>query len=201
MRPLDLTTPIPEFQAQRTQIPDAVRPFYNGPWIFNGAFQFADSSHRGQWDAGSGTWSPRIGAAYRINDKTSVRAAYGRYVTPWISGTTDFNNLTTPGYTKYTGAPAWSGRAADAPFESLPIQLSGDSGLSEDSRRLHAARRQHHLLSNESPAAEQRSVQLFGPAAIADGMVVDLTYYLNRSGFVFDTTRNLNLVDPNIIYK
>ena len=33
------------------------------------------------------------------------------------------------------------------------------------------------------------------------GMVVDLTYYLNRSGFVFDTTRNLNLVDPNIIYK
>ena len=106
VRPLDLTTPIPEFQgANAPKIPDVVKQFYTGPTIFNGAFQFTDSNNRGQWDAGSGTWSPRIGAAYRINDKTSVRAAYGRYVTPWISGTTDFNNLTTPGYTNYTGAP------------------------------------------------------------------------------------------------
>lgn len=50
------------------------------------------------------TWSPRIGAAYRLNDKTSLRAAYGRYVTPWMTSTTDFNNLTTPGFTAYTGA-------------------------------------------------------------------------------------------------
>ena len=31
-------------------------------------------------------------------------------------------------------------------------------------------------------------------------MVLDVTYYMNLSSFVFDTTRNLNLVDPNIAY-
>ena len=32
-------------------------------------------------------------------------------------------------------------------------------------------------------------------------MVLDVTYYLNRSTFIFDTTRNINLVDPNIAYQ
>ena len=31
-------------------------------------------------------------------------------------------------------------------------------------------------------------------------MVLDVTYYLNLSSFIFDTTRNLNMVDPNIAY-
>jgi hypothetical protein len=94
-RPLDLTSPIPEFQgANAPKMPTQLQQFYNGPQTFNGAFQFADSSHRGEWNSGSGTWSPRIGAAYRLNDKTSLRAAYGRYVTPWITSTQDFNNIT-----------------------------------------------------------------------------------------------------------
>jgi len=32
-------------------------------------------------------------------------------------------------------------------------------------------------------------------------MVVDITYYINRSSFIFDTVRNLNMVDPNIAYQ
>ena len=40
--PLDLSKPIPEFQgASAPQMPAEVKQFYSGPWIFNGAYQFA----------------------------------------------------------------------------------------------------------------------------------------------------------------
>jgi hypothetical protein len=32
-------------------------------------------------------------------------------------------------------------------------------------------------------------------------IVVDVTYYLNLSNFIFDTTQNLNIVDPRIAYQ
>jgi hypothetical protein len=31
--------------------------------------------------------------------------------------------------------------------------------------------------------------------------VLDVTYYINRSSFIFDTTRNVNMIDPNIAYQ
>ena len=131
----------------RRQIPAVVRQFYSGPTIFNGAFQFTDSNIAVSGMPARGAWSPRIGAAYRINDKTSVRAAYGRYVTPWIAGTTDFNNLTTPGFTNYTGAPPLvQGVPQMHLFEPVPCDLPCATGLSESARPVHATWRQHGLL-------------------------------------------------------
>jgi hypothetical protein len=203
VRPLDLETPIPEFQgAGAPRIPDVVRQFYSGPTIYNGAFRFADDDNRGQWDAGSGVLSPRIGAAYRLNDKTSIRAAYGRYITPWLTGTTDFNNLTTPGFTNYTGAPpAVLGvpqmRLAN-PFPSTyPVQPAYQKALGRytllgDSTTFYRGDRPRQT-SDRFNFSVQRQ--------LPTGMVLDVTYYLNRSSFVFDTSRNLNLVDPNIAYS
>jgi hypothetical protein len=203
VRPLDLTTPIPELSgANAPQMPAAVSQFYNGTWIFNGAFQFTDSSHRGQWNAGNGTWSPRIGAAYRLNDKTSLRAAYGRYVTPWMTSTTDFNNLTTPGYTSYTGAyPLVQGVPVmhlSDPFPSTyPVQpayqktLGAYTGLG-DSITYYTPNRPHQN-SDRFNFSVQRQ--------LPSGVVLDVTYFLNRTGFVFGTTNDVNMVDPNIAYK
>ena len=63
-------------------MPAAVKQFYTGSWTLNGAFQFTTSSHPGAWNSDKGYLSPRIGMAYRLNDKMSMRAGYGRYVTP-----------------------------------------------------------------------------------------------------------------------
>ena len=203
VRPLDLTTPIPEFQgANAPKIPDVVKQFYTGPTIYNGAFQFTDSNNRGQWNAGSGTWSPRIGAAYRINDKTSVRAAYGRYVTPWISGTTDFNNLTTPGYTNYTGAPPLVQGVPQMhlanPFPaSFPVQPAYQKTLGAYTQ-LGDSTTYYQL---DRPRQKSDRFNFSIQRQLPTGMVLDVTYYLNRSSFIFDTSRNLNMVDPNIAYK
>ncbi len=203
VRPLDLTDPIPELQgANAPQMPALVRQFYQGTWTFNGAFQFADGNNRGQWESGKGTWSPRIGAAYRLNDKTSLRAAYGRYVTPWIQGTTDFNNLTTPGYTSYTGAPPLvlgvPQMRLQNPFPSsnpvIPAYqktLGRYTGLG-DSITYYLGDRPRQTSDRFNFSVQRQLPQ---------GMVIDVTYYLNFSSFVYDTARNINMVDPNIAYQ
>jgi hypothetical protein len=200
---LDLTSPIPEFQgANAPQMPAEVKQFYQGGWTLNGAFKFADSGNRGQWNSGAGTWSPRIGAAYRLNDKTSLRAAYGRYVTPFIQGTTDFNNLTTPGYTSYTGAPPMvqgiPQMKLQDPFPaSNPVipayqkALGRYTGLG-DSITYYRPDRPRQTSDRYNISVQRQLPQ---------GIVVDVTYFLNRSNFLFDTTRNINLVDPSLAYK
>jgi hypothetical protein len=203
VRPLDLTTPIPEFQgANAPQIPAVVREFYKGPTIFNGAFQFTDSNNRGQWDAGKGRLSPRIGAAYRINDKTSVRAAYGRYVTPWIAGTTDFNNLTTPGFTNYTGAPPLVQGVPQMrlsnPFPSTyPVQPAYQKSLGAYTQLGDSTT----YYQEDRPRQKSDRFNFSVQRQLPTGMVLDVTYYLNRSSFIFDTPRNVNMVDPNIAYQ
>ena len=104
-RALDLNAPIPELQG--TQMPAELGQFYQGPWNMTGAFQFASDQHPGSWDGGAGSVSPRIGIAYRLNDKTVMRAAYGRYVTPWTTNSShdQLSGFSLYGYSNFTGAP------------------------------------------------------------------------------------------------
>lgn len=211
-RPLDLTSPIPEFQGTNApQMPDQVKQFYSGPWIFNGAFQFTDSSHRGQWNSGSGTWSPRVGVAYRLNDKTSLRAAYGRYITPWTNASSNMSNESGganllegifTGYSNYTGAPPTVQGVPQMylkdPFpSSYPVipayqkTLGRYTGLG-DSITFMAENR-----TRQNSDRFNFSVQRQLPT----GMVLDVTYYLNFTNFAWDLTRDLNLVDPQISYQ
>lgn len=203
VRPLDLTVPIPEFQgANAPQIPAVVKQFYGGPTIYNGAFQFTDSNNRGQWNAGSGIWSPRVGAAYRINDKTSVRVGYGRYATPWISGTTDFNNLSTPGFTNYTGAaPLVQGvpqMHLSNPFPSTYPVIPAYQKTLGAYTQLGDSTTYYQM---DRPRQKSDRFNFSVQRQLPTGMVLDVTYYLNRSSFIFDTARNVNMVDPSIAYQ
>jgi hypothetical protein len=106
-----------------SKIPDIVRQYYTGPTLYNGAFQFTDSGNRGQWSSGTGIFSPRVGVAYRLNDKTSIRAGYGRYINyHWMTGSTDFNNLTYSWVHELHGAsPLVQGVPQMSPVEPVPM--------------------------------------------------------------------------------
>jgi Carboxypeptidase regulatory-like domain len=202
VRALDLSNPIPELQgANAPQMPAAVRQFYQGTWTFNGAFQFTDSGHRGQWNSGKGSMSPRAGVAFRLNDKTSLRAGYGRFINPWIQGTTDFNNLTTPGYTSYTGAPPL---VLGVPQMQLQNPFPGTNPVipayQKTLGRYTALGDSTSYYLPDRPRQTSDRFNFSIQRQIPMGMVVDVTYYLNFSNFVFDTTRDLNMVDPNIAY-
>jgi hypothetical protein len=212
-RPLDLTSPIPEFQgAGAPQMPAEVKQFYSGQWIFNGAFQFTDDEHRGQWNAGKGTLSPRIGIALRINDKTSFRAAYGRYFTPWTLASSNEGNAggganlmeaNVPGsYSYYNGAyPTVQG----VPTMTLRDPWPSAYPLVQTKQR--ALGRYTSLgdsivyLANDRTRQHSDRLNISLQRQIPTGMILDVTYFLNLSNFQWDLTRDLNMVDPRIAYQ
>ncbi|MCC6540272.1 MAG: carboxypeptidase regulatory-like domain-containing protein [Bryobacterales bacterium] len=201
-RPLDLTSPIPEMQgANAPQLPAEVKQFYNGPTVFNGAFQFADSSNRGQWNAGRGGFSPRIGMAYRINDATSFRIGYGRYLTPWTGGTFNIFDTIYVGYKNVTGAyPAVLGvpsaRLRDPFPSSQPVVPAYEKALGRytslgDSLSYVAANR---------PRSYSDRVNFSFQRQLPQNLLLDLTFYLNFSNQLIGSY-NINQVDPRVAYQ
>jgi len=198
-RPLDLTSPIPEMQgANAPQMPAELKQYYTGPATFNGAFQFADSGNRGQWDAGRGVLSPRAGVAYRLNDKTSLRAAFGRYAAPWDP---DLFNSPYYGFDSVTPAPdAVQGvpqmRLRDPFPASNPVVPSHGKALGRytglgDSLTFSALKR---------PKSTSDRVNVGVQRQLPMGVVLDVTYYLNFTDEL-NANYNLNLVDPRVAYQ
>jgi TonB-dependent receptor-like protein len=200
-RALDLDAPIPELQG--ITMPSEVSQFYKGTWKMNGAFQFADDQHKGAWDGGWGTLSPRIGAAYRLNDKTVLRGAYGRYVTPWTTNQAhdQLSGYSLYGFSNYTGAPdAIQGvpqMALRDPFPaSHPIAPSYDKSLGI-----------YTMLGNSltyfSPQRDRSNsdrINISVQRQLPGSVVLDVTYFRNHTSQVFQTDYNINQVDPQIGY-
>lgn len=82
---LDLTQPIPEFQSTPPAIPATVTNLLgskNERHIFNGAWVFASPNDRNAWHRDKLNLMPRLGGAYRIDDKSVFRFGYARYSEP-----------------------------------------------------------------------------------------------------------------------
>lgn len=93
-RGLDLSQPIQEIVANPPQMPSAATDIVgNSYWKWNGQWQWTSSSHPGMWNAPKLALQPRAGIAFRLDDKTSIRAGYARYTIP-----TEFNLSGFPGF-------------------------------------------------------------------------------------------------------
>ncbi len=200
-RALDLDTAIPELQG--VTMPDDVKQFYNGTWKMNGAFRFADDENPGAWDGGWGTLSPRIGAAYRLNDKTVLRGAYGRYVTPWTTNQAhdQLSGFPLYGFSNYTGAPdAIQGvpqMQLNDPFPaSNPIAPSYDKSLGIYTMLGNSL----FYFNPDRRRSNSDRINVSVQRQLPGSMVVDVTYFLNRTSQVFQTDYNINQVDPQIGY-
>jgi len=81
---LDLSKPVPEMQANPPQIPSQATAIVGSNFYrFNGLWSFTSSSHPGMWDPQKFALAPRAGIAFRIDDKTSIRAGYARFLVPY----------------------------------------------------------------------------------------------------------------------
>src|SRR5438552_3962964 len=82
---LDLTQPIPEMQATPPAIPTAVTNLLASKGekqLFNGAWIFTSANNRHAWNRKVLNLLPRLGGAYRLDDKSVVRFGWGRYMSP-----------------------------------------------------------------------------------------------------------------------
>jgi hypothetical protein len=82
---LDLTSPIPEMQATPPAMPAQATQLmaskgyahaYNGEWVF------VDENDPHIWSTSATNFMPRLGAAYRIDDKSVARVGYARFLMP-----------------------------------------------------------------------------------------------------------------------
>lgn len=197
--PLDLTKPIPELQ--NIQMPAGVKQFYTGSWILSGAFNFTSSSNPLAWNSDKGTLSPRVGMAYRITDKMSLRAGYGRYVTPWNMDENAVDQFSAPyaGFANYTdAAPTVQGvpqMQLSNPFTSaFPVVPSygktygAYTGIGDNITFINADR--PHSYSNRINVSLQRQ--------LPQNIILDATYFFNRTSQINNVNYNINQVDPRI---
>jgi hypothetical protein len=201
-RPLDLSSPIPEMQGANAPVfPAEVAQFYKGPTTLNGAFQFADSSNRGQWNAGKGGFSPRVGMAYRLNDLTSLRVGYGRYLTPWTGGTFNVFDTIYVGYKNVTGAyPAVLGvpsaRLRDPFPSSQPVVPAYEKSLG----RYTSLGDSLSYVNLNRPRSYSDRINISFQRQLPQNTVLDVTYYWNFTSQLIGSY-NINQVDPRIAYE
>ena len=106
---LDLTNPIPEFQGTNApQLPAAATALRSAAPVYAGAWLFADDKNRGSWDAPKDLFMPRIGLAWRVNDKTALRVGWARYIVPapLTDGLSILGSVPYPGFDATTSSIA-----------------------------------------------------------------------------------------------
>ncbi len=106
---LDLTSQIPGLgigsgYTYNVAIPSQVTDIASIPYQFNGALVYTNAQHPRMYDAPWGNFLPRIGIAYRLNEKTAIRAGYARYAVPWVMIHPETGGLQVNGFAQSTSA-------------------------------------------------------------------------------------------------
>jgi len=201
-RSLDLTVPIaqlsganqPVMPAQVTALRQAA-PIYNGSWVFT------DSNNRGSWNAPKNLFMPRVGVAWKLNDKSALRAGWARYIVP--STLTD--GLDILGSVYYPGFDAIS--TAIAPLLGVPQQTISNpfpGGLVPVTGKnlgtfTNLGGVANWYQQDLKPAVNDRfniSLQRQLPGRV----LADITFFMNI-GSNLPYAYNLNQIDPRIGYQ
>jgi hypothetical protein len=199
-RPFDLTDPIPEMQATPPVIPQAATALMNQPYQFNGAWRFTDKDNPGMWNPKAMNFLPRVGLAFRVDDRTAIRAGYARFLTPASVQVSIIGALPYPGFSGRTdAAPVIEGRPQaywSDPFPAsnplIPVlgkalgrytNLGGAVSTDFEDFRPNVNDRFNVTVQRE----------------VAWKFVVDATYFANV-GHDLPYTRNLNMMDPQLSY-
>lgn len=81
-RGLDLSVANPEMQKTPPVMPASVLALRNTPLKYNGAWVFTSSENPNVWNTQKNVFLPRIGLAFKVDDRTAIRVGYARYSTP-----------------------------------------------------------------------------------------------------------------------
>jgi hypothetical protein len=198
---LDLNIAIPEFQGARApQMPASVTALRTAPPIYNGAWVFTDSENRGSWNAPKGLFMPRVGIAYRANDKTAIRIGWARYIVPatLTDGLNILGSVPLPGFDANTssigniqGVPQ---QRVNNPFPGGLVAVVGKSL----GRYTNLGNPTTWYQQNFNPGVNDRfniSVQRQLPGRV----LADITYFMNlgrNAAYNYD----INQIDPRIGY-
>ncbi len=210
-RGLDLSQSIPEMQSSPPTIPSAVSSIVGSSyWKYNGQWNWTSDKNPGMWNAPKLALQPRLGIAFRVDDKTSLRAGYARYTIPTefnLSGFTGFETvsfLEPPyfGVTAYQNtAPLLSGvpqQTFSNPFPSSNplLAINGKSAGGAVGRGQNGA-----LLwyKQDFKKAFNDRLNISFQRQVPGQIVVMASYFHNFGNQLYN--RSLNMLDPQLQLK
>src|SRR5215831_18221882 len=200
-RYLDLSAPNQAIQKSPPVIPADLlalsTPKFNGAWVFT------DDKNRKTFVTQRGIFLPRIGMAFRVNDKTAVNVGFARYVVPVVvgQGTTSANTLAAcqwcPGFNQTsTPLPFVEGR----PRAYLANPFPADNPLQMPVGKTLGA---YNNVGNSANWADQNyraqtndRVNFTIMREIPGQFKLDATWFLNYGRHVAHSVQ-ANLADPN----
>ena len=223
---IDLSNPIPEFQASPPAIPAAAANLLATRGItqqFTGAWVFTDENHRNAWDRDKLNLLPRLGMAFRINDKSVIRFGYARYIAPSQrirDPLGDFSEQYT-GFSTVTSAAGFLGGRPQAilsnPFPSVttpyaPLPVSGTPPVANNlianpvqvprGKSLGRYTNLGNSFTLDAPLQKPPINDRFSLSyqrGIWGRMVLDLEYFFNN-GHRLPYTVDINAPDPIFSY-
>jgi hypothetical protein len=207
---LDLSNPIPEFQATAPELPAEVTSIRESSPIWNGAWVFTDENNRRLYKAPRDLFLPRVGIAVRLNDLTALRVGWARYAIPMVNAVGSSWYVPADGFNAVTNTlPLTEGvpqNVLSDPFPSNSNPLIQPVGKSRG--------RYENLGSNATWFQQDLKVGINDRFNVSlqrqlpSNIVTDVTYFTN---FGHNTPAaniwgnggqdvNLNLVNPELIY-
>jgi hypothetical protein len=204
---LDLTQPIPGMaQAIDPKIPADVKAIMAQSagatgYAYNGAFSFTEPDSRRKTDAWKGGIMPRVGLAWRFDEKTVFRAGYGRFVTPTELANSERDTLgeiDLAAFNPVTNVLSnVNGRPVAFLADPFPQGLTPPYGKSYGANTNLGDNVSWDEYEQRTPVSDRINVSL--QREIAWRVVADATYFVN---FVSHDqySQNLNLYDPRLSY-
>jgi hypothetical protein len=205
---LDLTQPVPNLQ---TNIDPKISADIKAKmaesagqksYIYNGAFYFVDEQNKHKTKASTTNFMPRVGLAWRVDDRTAVRAGYARYVTPTELANSERDTLGEIDLAAYSPITSITPIANGIPQAYLnnpvPQGLTPAYGKAYGTYTQLGDAVTIDEYVQRTPVSDRinLSVQRQLPARV----VADVTYFVN---FISHDqySRNLNQMDPRLSYK
>lgn len=99
----DFSQSLPELAGVAGELPAEAAALRNTPLNYNGAWFFTNDDQRGYYMAQKNVILPRVGLAYRVDNKTALRIGWARYAVPPIQDRSSVDPLGSTPYPGYTG--------------------------------------------------------------------------------------------------
>lgn len=204
---LDLTDTIPGMaEAIDPKIPAAIKDYMSQSagartYSYTGAFSFTDENDKRKTKAWTGAIMPRIGLALRLDDKTALRAGYGRFVTPTDLANAERDSLGEMDLAAYSPATSVLSSVNGVPAAYLanpfPQGLTPAYGKTYGRYTNLGDAVSIDEYEQRTPISDRINVSL--QRELPGRVVADATYFVN---FISHDqyNQNLNLADPRLSY-